>query len=81
MKYVVINVIEREILKVGVADTPKKTTGILKNDFMNEWDNNGYTKEDFENKVGCGYEWELNATDAWMNTSNANYDWRIIEVD
>ena len=50
MKYVVINVIEREILKVGVADTPIGATEILRRDFMNEWDNIGCTEEDFEEK-------------------------------
>ena len=81
MKYVVINVYDREIMKVGVADTPIEATEIMKNDFMNVFLDH-YEEEDFENEVGCGDEWELNETEAWLNTnSDADYDWRIIEVE
>ncbi len=81
MKYVVINTYDREIMKVGVADTPIEATEIMKNDFMNVFLDH-YEEEDFENEVGCGDEWELNETEAWLNTnSDADYDWRIIEVE
>ena len=81
MKYVVINVYDREIMKVGVADTPTEATEIMKNDFMNVF-LDYYEEEDFENEVGCGDEWELNGTEAWLNTnSDTDYDWRIIEVE
>lgn len=81
MKYVVINVYDREIMKVGVADTPTEATEIMKNDFMNIFLDH-YEEGDFENKVGCGNEWELNETEAWLNTnSDTDYDWRIIEVE
>lgn len=81
MKYVVINVYDREIMKVGVADTPTEATEMMKNDFMNVFLDH-YEEEDFENEVGCGDEWELNGTEAWLNTnSDTNYDWRIIEVE
>ena len=33
MKYVVINVYDREIMKVGIADTPTEATDIMKSDF------------------------------------------------
>ena len=39
MKYVVINCWEREIYKVGEADTPNEATEIMKADFMNEFFN------------------------------------------
>ena len=81
MKYVVINVYNREIMKVGVADTPTEATEIMKNDFMNIFLDH-YEEEDFENKVGCCDEWELNETEAWLNTNAyTDYDWRIIEVE
>ena len=35
MKYVVICVYDREIMKVGQADSPTEATEIMKNDFMN----------------------------------------------
>lgn len=81
MKYVVINVYDREIMKVGVADTPTEATEIMKNDFMNVFLDH-YEEEDFENKVDCDDEWEFNETEAWLNAnSDTNYDWRIIEVE
>lgn len=81
MKYVVINVYDREIMKVGVADTPTEATEIMKNDFMNVFTDH-YEEEDFENEVGCGDEWEFNETEAWLNTNSyTDYDWRIIEVE
>lgn len=81
MKYVVINVYDREIMKVGVADTPTEATEIMKNDFMNIFTEH-YEEEDFENEVDCGDEWEFNEKEAWLNTnSDTDYDWRIIEVE
>lgn len=79
MKYVVINVYDREIMKVGVADTPKEATEIMKNDFMNTFLEH-YEEEDFENDYYRADEWELGKTEAWLN-GRMDYDWRIIEVD
>jgi hypothetical protein len=79
MKYVVINVYNREIMKVGVADTPTEATEIMRNDFMDVFTEH-YDEEDFENEVGRGDEWEFYETEAWMNRFY-NYDWRIIEVE
>lgn len=79
MKYVVINVYDRKIMKVGIADTPTEATKIMKRDFMNVFLDH-YEEDDFDNEVGCGDEWEFNATEAWLN-GHMEYDWRIIEVD
>lgn len=79
MKYVVINVYDREIMKVGIADTPTEATEIMKADFMNVFLDH-YEEEDFENEVDCGCSWELGETEAWLN-GHMEYDWRIIEVD
>ena len=79
MKYVVINVYDREIMKVGVADTAKEATEIMKNDFMNTFLEH-YEEEDFENDYYRADEWELGETEAWLN-GRMDYDWRIIEVD
>lgn len=81
MKYVVINVCDREIMKVGVTDTPSEATEIMKNDFMDVFEEH-YDVEDFDNEVGRDDEWNFNATEAWLNTGgDYNYDWRIIEVE
>ena len=81
MKYVVINVYDREIMKVGVADTPTGATEIMKSDFMDVFLEH-YDEEDFENEVGRDDEWDFYETEAWLNTSSdCNYDWRIIEVE
>lgn len=81
MKYVVINVYNREIMKVGVADTPTEATEIMKNDFMNVFKEH-YDAKDFENGVGRDDKWNFNETEAWLNTSgDYNYDWRIIEIE
>ena len=80
MKYVVINVYDREIMKVGVANTPTEATEIMKNDFMEIFLEH-YDEEDFNNEVGHEDEWNFHATEAWLNTnSDYNYDWRIIEI-
>ena len=79
MKYVVVNVYDREIMKVGIADTPTEATDIMKSDFMSVFLDH-YEEEDFDNEVGRGDEWEFNATEAWLN-GRMNYDWRIIEVN
>ena len=78
MRYVVICVYDREIMKVGIADTPTEATDIMKNDFMEVFLEH-YDEEDFEDEVGCGDEWELHETEAWLNGS-CDYDWRIIEA-
>lgn len=81
MKYVVINVIEREIYNIGSADTPTEATEIMKNDFMNEF-LQCYTEEDFDNRVDHEEKWELGLTEAWITDGyKGNYDWRIIAVD
>ena len=81
MKYVVVNVCDREIMKVGVSDTPSEATQIMKNDFMDVFEEH-YDVEDFDNEVGRDDEWDFNATEAWLNTGgDYNYDWRIIEVE
>ena len=84
MKYVVINVYDREIMKVGGADTPTEATEIMKADFMSEFSNNFYSDEEAESAFNDGYgkndEWDFNATEAWLN-SRCGFDWRIIEVD
>lgn len=79
MKYVVINVYDREIMKIGIADTPTEATDIMMCDFMDTFFDH-YEEEDFENEVGRGDEWDFNATEAWLN-GHCDYDWRIIEVD
>ena len=79
MKYVVINVYDREIMKVGVAETPSKATEIMRNDFMNVFEKH-YDAEDFENEVGREDAWDFNETEAWLN-GEYDYDWRIIEVE
>lgn len=80
MKYVVINVYDRTIMKVGVADTPTEATEIMKSDFMEVFLEH-YDEEDFENEVGRDDEWDLYETEAWINTEPNSYDWRIIEVE
>lgn len=84
MKYVVINVYDREIMRVGVADTPTEATEIMRADFMNEFSKNFGSDEEAENAFNDGYgkgdEWDCNATEAWLNGCY-NYDWRIIEVE
>lgn len=84
MKYVVINCIEREIYKVGEADTPSEATEIMKADFMNEFSKCFQNEEEseiaFNERYGEDDEWNLNETEAWLNGSLGNYDWRIIEV-
>ena len=82
MKYVVINVYDREIMKVGVAESPTEATEIMKNDFMQIFEEH-YETDDFENEVGRGDEWDFNETEAWFNVDDDpyNYDWRIIEID
>lgn len=79
MKYVVINVYDREIMKVGVASTSKEATEIMKNDFMKVFLEH-YEEEDFDNDYYRADEWEFNETEAWLN-GRMNYDWRIIEVE
>lgn len=79
MKYVVINVYDREVMKVGIADTPTEATEIMKNDFMNVFLEH-YEEEDFANECYRADEWEFSETEAWLN-GRMDYDWRIIEVD
>ena len=79
MKYAVINVYDRSIMKVGVADTPTEATEIMKNDFMGVFLMH-YQEEDFEAGVGRGDEWDFHQTEAWLN-GRYDYDWRIIEVE
>ena len=81
MKYVVINVCDREIKKVGVTSTSAEAIEIMKNDFMNVFTKH-YNKVDFENEVDRCNEWNLYEKDAWLHTnSDHNYDWTIIEVE
>lgn len=84
MKYVVINCIDREIYKVGEADTPSEATEIMKEDFMKEFSNCFQSDEEskiaFEEGYGKESNWDLTETEAWL-TDDYNYDWRIIEVD
>lgn len=79
MKYIVINVCDREIMYVGIADTPTEATEIMKSDFMEIFLEH-YEEEDFENGNYRADEWELNETEAWLN-GRMNYDWRIVEVE
>lgn len=79
MKYIVINVCDREIMYVGIADTPTEATEIMKSDFMEVFLEH-YEEEDFENENYRADEWEVNETEAWLN-GRMNYDWRIIEVE
>lgn len=82
MKYVVINVYDRNIIKVGVADTLEEATEIMKNDFINTFLRESYTEEDFKNQVDRFEEWDLRKTSAWLNGNNEyDYDWEIIEVE
>lgn len=82
MKYVVVCTVDREILKVGVADTPSEATEILKNDFMDAFINAGGTEEDFNSGDGSGDYWAFANSEAWLNGRySAQYDWRILEVE
>lgn len=84
MKYVVINCWEREIYKVGEADTPDEATEIMTADFMNEFAHNFSSDEETESAFNDGYgkndEWDLCGTEAWLNSCRGAYDWKIIEV-
>ena len=78
MKYIVINVCDRDIFDIGVADTLTEATEIMRNDFM-EIFLEYYEKEDFENGNYRADEWQFNETIAWLN-GRMDYDWRIVEV-
>ena len=84
MKYVVIHCWEREIYKLGEADTPTEATEIMMADFMNEFANSFSSDEEAESAFNDGYgrndEWDCCATEAWLNGSRGAYDWRIVEV-
>ena len=85
MKYVVISCWEREIYKVGEADTPNEAIEIMKADFMNKFSHNFNNNEKaefaFNNGYGkCDY-WDCNIIEAWLNSCRGNYDWKIIEVN
>ena len=84
MKYVVINSWEREIYKVGEADTPSEAMEIMKADFMKVFSDNFNSDEEAESAFNDGYgkhdEWDYGETEAWLNGSRGNYDWKIIEV-
>lgn len=84
MKYVVVNVFDREIMKVGVADTLIEAMEIMKTDFMKEFSSNFSTDEEAESAFNDGYgkhdEWDYDATVAWLN-GRCNFDWKIIEID
>lgn len=81
MKYVVIKLYNREIKKVGVANTLIEAKEIMQNDFMNVFVKE-YNIDDFENGVDRGEEWDLSEYYgcAWLRGSN-DYDWEIIEVE
>ncbi len=79
MKYVIINVYDREIVKVGIAETPSEATEIMKRDFMNVFLEH-YDADDFENDNWRADEWDISETEAWLN-GRMNYDWRIIEIE
>lgn len=78
MKYVVICVYDRNIYKVGVADTLEKATEIMKNDFMEVFLNE-YKEEDFENEYDRYEYWDFRERDAWLN-GEYDYDWEVIDV-
>lgn len=84
MKYVVVNVFDREIVKVGVADTLTEAIEIMKIDFMKEFSRNFSSDEEaesaFNDGYGKSYEWNYYETNAWLN-GRCNFDWAIIEVD
>lgn len=80
-KYIVICVIEREISKVGVADTLSEAIEIMENDFMKNYLDSGRSEDDLYCEVGKGDGWNLSETEAWFNKGNNNYDWRILEVE
>ena len=82
MKYVVVCVVDREIYRLGVADTPSGATEILKNDSTNAFFDDGGTEDDFNEGNGRGSDWEYSATEAWLNGRHSkNFDWRILEVE
>lgn len=81
MKYVVIKLYNREIKKVGVANTLEEAKEIMKNDFMDVFTKE-YDIDDFENGIDRGEEWDLDVdySCAWLRGCN-DYDWEIIEVE
>lgn len=84
MKYVVINSWEREIYKVGEANTFNKATEIMKADFMKVFADSFSSNEEAESAFNDGDgkhdEWDYDGIEAWLNNSRGNYDWKIIEV-
>lgn len=80
--YVVINIIDREIYKIGTTRNPNRASEMLKDDFLSEFLGSDYTEEDFENGNGKDENWDLTATTAWINNGvKGDYDWYIVEVD
>lgn len=86
MKYVVINCWEREIYKVGEADTLNEATEIMKADFMKVFADNFSSDEEAESAFNDGdgkhdeWNYDYDTKVAWLNNSRGNYDWVIIEV-
>ena len=79
--YVVVNIIDRNIYKVGSSKDPNKASKILADDFISEFENAGYSEEDFEMEVGKDDSWDLTSTSAWIvGKDEAYYDWMILEV-
>ena len=89
-KYIVINVIEREIYLLGVFDTLEQARNKMKEDFVKELDDAemlyDINKEEYQEFLsdssktdwfGDGFEFD-NKT-AYINGNNYNYDWKIFE--
>ena len=66
---------------IGVVDTLQKAQEIMKNDFMKTVLENHMTN-DLKDVIKNGYDWELNETNAWLNTNKNNgYDWKILIIE
>ena len=79
--YVVVNIIDRNIYKIGSSKDPNKASKILADDFMSEFESAGYSEKDFEMEVEKDENWDLTLTSAWLVRKDETlYDWTILEV-
>lgn len=83
-KYIVINVFEREIYKIGITNTLEKAKSLLKEDFKKIFNEN-CDEDVFSTFCDAGItnlegKWSFDDDSAWINANNGNYDWSIIEI-
>ncbi len=79
--YLVVNVIDRNIYKIGSSKDPNKASEILTDDFIREFENAGYSEKDFEMEIGKEENWDCTSTSAWIKGKDGTeYDWTILEV-